>query len=633
MVLSTDQVLHSRTECYILKLTRMRNMKTTTNKTAKAIATATASKNLFFLSMILLSLLIPSSCNNFLDEPPLDRITEADVWRDKDLMDTYLYQIYEDMPWDYLKDFGGGAGWGAHRDALSDLAMSTYSWTPANNTLRPGKWGTGNNNWPLDWWGYFNIWKINYALESIMPLGEEVLTSEEKDNRLGELYFMRAYAYFAMAKRYGGVPIILEPQNPDTTPQEELFTTRNKEQAVYDQVLADAQLAFELMPHRWSALKGRAPKWAAKALESRAALYAGSIAKYGTVQLDGLVGIPADAAQAYYQTALDASDELIRNGGYTLFNNYADPAENFYRLFVDETDDESIFVKVWLPFEKGHSYDLYNTPYSYRVDWGSSMSPTKGLMDSYEIVTTGKLPNEGGSGLNPTKPYDNRDPRFKGTLLTDGDMFQGSPVETWYGTLQDGDIDTSPGVGKGKDGLGIHPDATKTGAYVRKYLNDSSSPLLIQQFYSGQDCILFRLGEMYLNAAEAAYELGNENAARDYIEPIRTRAGLEKELRLESYSGEALRDRLRNERKIEMAFEDHRYWDLRRWRMAEEALSVQTFGIRSLRNISNSGEVSFLYEVFEAEAEQMNFLPQHYVLPIGQDRINNNPKLIENPGY
>lgn len=261
------------------------------------------------------------------------------------------------------------------------------------------------------------------------------------------------------------------------------------------------------------------------------------------------------------------------------------------------------------------------------------MSPTKGLMDSYEILTTGKLPNEGGSGFNPTKPFDNRDPRFKGTLLTNGDMFQGSAVETWYATSRDGVIDEEPGTGKGKDGIGIHPDATKTGAYVRKYLNDSSTPLLIQQYFSGQDCILFRLGEIYLNAAEAAYELGNEGEARDYIEPIRTRAGLTQNLRLENLSGEELRDRLRNERKIELAFEDHRYWDVRRWRIAEEVLSVQTFGLRSLRNIDATGETSFFYDVIQSEAEQMQFLPHHYVLPIGQDRINNNPKLEENPGY
>ena len=302
-------------------------------------------------------------------------------------------------------------------------------------------------------------------------------------------------------------------------------------------------------------------------------------------------------------------------------------------MFVDETEEETIFLKVWLPFEKGHSYDLYNSPYSYRVDWGSSMSPTKGLTDSYEILSTGKLPNESGSGFNPSKPYDNRDPRLKGTLLTDGDIFQGSRVETWYATNRNGEIDTEPGTGKGKDGMGIHPDATKTGTYVRKYLNDGSSPLLIQQYYSGQDCILFRLGEIYLNASEAAYELGSESEARDFIEPIRTRAGLTQNLRLDLQSGEELRDRIRNERKIEMAFEDHRYWDVRRWRIAEEALSVQTFGLRSLRNISNTGEESFSYQVITAEAEQMKFLPHHYVLPIGQDRVNNNPKLLENPGY
>ena len=121
-------------------------------------------QNILILAILLLG---STSCQkDFLNEPPLDRITESDVWSDRDLMDTYLFKIYDNMPWDYLKDFGGGAGWGAHRDALTDLAMSTYSWTPANNTIRLGNWGTSTNYWPLDWWGYFNIWKINYALEN-----------------------------------------------------------------------------------------------------------------------------------------------------------------------------------------------------------------------------------------------------------------------------------------------------------------------------------------------------------------------------------------------------------------------------------------------------------------------------------
>jgi hypothetical protein len=585
------------------------------------------------LLFILFTLFFTGCSDDFLNQPPLDRITDSDVWSDQALMDAYIYKIYDDMPWDYLKDFGGGAGWGAHREILSDLARSTYAWTPASNTFRPGNWGTANNTWPLDWWGYFNIWKINYALQNIEAVEPDVLTSEERDHRLGELYFMRAYCYFAMAKRYGGVPIILEPQDPNTTPEAEYFPKRDTEQAVYDQVLSDAQLAFELLPNRWSGLKGRAGKWAAKALESRAALYAGSIAKYGTYEIDGLVGLPASDADAYYRQALDASAEIINNSGFTLFNQYPDPAENYYHLFVDETEDETIFMKVWLPFEKGHSYDLYNTPYSYRVDWGSSMSPSKQLMDSYEMLSTGLLPNEEGSGYDPQAPFDNRDPRFKGTLLTDNDLFQGSRVETWYATERNGELDTNTGTGIGKDGMGIHPDATKTGAYVRKYLNDGSAPLLIQQYYSGQDCIIFRLGEVYLNAAEAAIELGLEEEARDYIEPIRTRAGLQQHLRLEPYSGVELRDRIRNERKIELAFEDQRYWDVKRWLIAEEALSIQIMGIRSLRHVDDQGQETFTYETIVAESQKMNFYPRHYYFPIGQDRVNNNPKLIENPGY
>ena len=354
------------------------------------------------LAMLITILL---GCNDdFLNEPPLDRLTESAVWSDRALMDAYFFQIYENMPWDYLKDFGGGAGWGAHRDALSDLAMSTYSWTPANNSIRSGNWGTSTNYWPLDWWGYSNLWKINYSIENLENLTPGVLTEEELNNRKGEMYFMRAFTYFEMVKRYGGVPIILEAQNPETTPEEELFPARNTEKEVYEQVLFDAQLAFDLLPDRWSAEKGRAPRWAAKALESRAALYAASIAKYGTVQLDGLVGIPSSDADVYYSISLAASEEIIANGGYALFEAYQDKSDNYYSLFVDETDDESIFVKIWLPYEKGHSYDLYNTPYSYRVDWGSSMSPSKQLMDSYEMVATGLLPSESGSGYDPRNP-------------------------------------------------------------------------------------------------------------------------------------------------------------------------------------------------------------------------------------
>jgi hypothetical protein len=102
--------------------------------------------------LVLLVFTLVSCDDEFLNEPPLDRITESDVWSDRDLMDTYLFKIYDNMPWDYLKDFDG-AGFGAFRETLSDNAMSTYSWTASTNTFRPGNWGTNTNYWPLDYWG------------------------------------------------------------------------------------------------------------------------------------------------------------------------------------------------------------------------------------------------------------------------------------------------------------------------------------------------------------------------------------------------------------------------------------------------------------------------------------------------
>ena len=206
-------------------------------------------KNIKLIVAILAITFTVSCSDNFLNEPPLDRITENDVWSDKNLMDAYLFKIYDRMPWDYLESFWDVGG--SQRDALSDLARGTYSWTVLNNNYRPGIWGTANNTWPLDWWGYDVLWKINYSIENIDQAPASVLTIEERNQRLGELYFLRAYSYFELAKRYGGVPIILEAQNPDVTPQEELFPPRNTEKEVYEQVLTDTQAAFDLLPNRW----------------------------------------------------------------------------------------------------------------------------------------------------------------------------------------------------------------------------------------------------------------------------------------------------------------------------------------------------------------------------------------------
>lgn len=583
------------------------------------------------LSLLLISIIFFSSCKKFLNEPPLDRITEDAVWKDKALMDTYLFKIYDNMPADYLNDFGGAGD--AYRAALSDEARSSYDWTRATTSYRPGNWGTTNNQVPLDWWnsGYSSLYKINYSYGKIES--GSALTETDKNNRLGELLFLRAFTFFELVKRYGGVPVILVAQDPDTTPKEDYFPIRNNEKAVYDQIFADLDKAFTLLPDNWGKSVGRANKWAAKALESRAALYAGSIAKYGTVQLNGILGIPASEATKYYTRSLAASKKLISESPYVLFQKYPDATKNFMQLFLDETADESIFRKIFIPYEKGHEWDLKNVPYSYRVDWGSSLSPTKQLVDSYEVLSTGLLPAEPGSNFNATNPYQDRDPRLAATIITNNSTFQGLPVQIWYGTERNGTIDTKTGTGVGKDGMGIHPDVTKTGYYVRKYLYDASAPLFTQRYYSGQDCIIFRLGETYLNAAEAAVELGSDGEARTFVKPIRIRAGLKQNLDFATYGGIALRDRIRNERKVELAFEDQRYWDVRRWRIAVDALSIQVKGDRPLRHIDASGKESFTYEVINSETLKMNFFPYQYYFPLRNERTNNNPKLVENPGY
>ncbi|HVW61360.1 MAG TPA: RagB/SusD family nutrient uptake outer membrane protein, partial [Puia sp.] len=270
--------------------------------------------NKIFILLFVSGMLI--SCNKqVLDKEPLDIISDATVWGDKSLVNAYLTHIYYEMYW--LANESGGAGWNGDGfyaefevNEVSDECFPQWrDWNPSTAfRYKYGNLTIGGGL--LEWWGYSTIRSINEFIERVPT---SPLSPEEIKAKVAEARFLRAFCYFAMVKRYGGVPLITKVQSLND-PKDELYPKRNKEAAIYDFIVSETDAIANDLPETATGDDlGRPTKYAALALKCRAALYAGSIAEFGTVQLDGVAGIPADKAASYYQTAYDAADVIMKS--------------------------------------------------------------------------------------------------------------------------------------------------------------------------------------------------------------------------------------------------------------------------------------------------------------------------------
>ena len=258
------------------------------------------------IHIILISILCGlSSCTSVLDKEPLDIISDDVLWNDPVLIDNYLLQCYAEMCFFNEMPYGATQDWFNCMYATGFADESTSAWTQTPKThwlnISGGDW---------DWWGYPTVRKLNVFIEKMetAPVDEAVRTA-----RTAEARFLRAFAYFNMVKRYGGVPLILKAQQLSDSP-EELYPKRATEEAVYQFILDEMNDIIDnrLLPDAYGAADlGRPTLYAAAALKSRAAMYAGSIASWGTVQIDGLVGIPADKKEHFWQESLNASNRLL----------------------------------------------------------------------------------------------------------------------------------------------------------------------------------------------------------------------------------------------------------------------------------------------------------------------------------
>lgn len=406
-----------------------------------------------------------------------------------------------------------------------------------------------------------------------------------------EARFLRAFFHFKLLKRYGSIPLVtsvLSPQeanNIEPASYQEIVDFIVSEM---DAIQTELPVTFENVP---AAATGRATRGAAMALKARALLYAASP-----------LNNPDDDQESWVEAA-EASKAIIDSSFYSLESNYSDAFNNI-------TSDELIWER---RHGASNSFEESNFPAGFEGA-NPGTSPTQNLVDAYEMQSTGLPIEASGSGYDSDNPYEGRDPRFYETIIYNGSTWKGREVETWNGGL-----DGPP-----------QSDATETGYYLKKYVIEDISISPPQTTTRIHTWVVFRYAEVLLNYAEAMNEAyGPENAAgmgmtaREAVNMVRQRAGMPD---FPSGMSQAnFREKLRNERRVELAFENHRFWDIRRWEIGPSTTDI--YGMEITRN----DDGSFDYERELIEERVWNERRNRY--PIPQDELTKNQALQQNMGW
>lgn len=590
-------------------------------------------KHLYFVLAVLLA--FTACTDDILDKKPLDVITDLDVWKSEPLVRTYINGIYNKLDYTYVDQNN----------------MDNYPWqiTEAlymDDTGGPGfggvpKFGsfTKESSW-LNWWGYSQIRQMNYGLE-MLPTA--TISDAAKKSSIAEIRFLRAMSYFHMVKLFGGVPLILKVQGVND-PAEELYVPRAKEVDVYNFVISELDAIAADLPESVPASElGRPTKAAGLALKARAALYAGSIAQNGSVQLNGVVGIPAGQATSFFQKSYDASKAIMgisaATGKPALYKSNPDLVKNFQDIFFKSNNVEVIMAhNMWAAagFEGTGFPNIWNlteAPGSVHP-WGAGNATNCYLefVNEFENAdgSPGKLAINENTWTTTQELFGKKEPRFFASVYTENTPFETQEGTTFtpvrirmYSKVKtlEGTILTS---GTYKD-IPVAPTGQGKAFGCLKMTKGNQWP-------SAVDWILFRYAEVLLNHAESAFELGKTGEALAAVNLVRERVKLPP---LASITREAIR----HERRIELAFESLRFWDLRRWRTAESKLngSIYTTLELTLDYASYAADplkAKYLFKVIPADGGQvMVFGAKNYYHPITPARISNNKALVENPGY
>lgn len=578
---------------------------------------------------LIFSALILNCCENPLDDTPYNKYSAEFIFSEPKKAEEYVMRQYLVLP------YGSSESNGFNRleSGQSMIACASDEATPnvpgsAVDILTNGSWTPSSSN-PDDQWdvNYEFIRSTNIGLDNINLLPES--SADMRKQFYGELIFLRAFAHFELIKRYGGIPIVARKLNPDAN----LYIPRNTFEECVNFVVSQCDTArnYLLTPDLASGGQlGRISTGAALALKSRMLLYAASDL-YNGQGYDGtsnpLIGYGSYSKDRWASAAKAAAD-VIGLGYYALYKPSAITDEqndsvaslagekNYADLFYSLSGNkELILIRT---SAQGNAVEKKNTPVGYTRGQGTT-NPSQDIVDSYGMLN-GKGISETGSGYIAEFPYNNRDPRFNVSIFYNGKTWSGRQVETFTDGL-DNKISAT--------------NATKTGYYVSKFMK--SGIVISGSETKTNHCFpIIRYAEILLNYAEAMNETygpdvdpeGYGKTAREAVEEVRSRVLRPKDAALISVpSGDvsAMRNAIRNERRVELAFEDHRQIDVRRWKTAPQTLGQNLTGMK-ITKIDNI----LTYELQPNIAVRV-FETKMYLYPIPQSEMNKNKAFIQNP--
>jgi hypothetical protein len=613
---------------------------------------------------------VVSSCHK-LDLEPKGILGEPELFGNKNGVQKYFVQLYLKLP---IEDFiyyandgyrlGNTNSWEAYKNSQGQMSGELCGWA------------VGMAEAGFGYWPYSDIRIVNTFINNF-PNYKAKYDDATYNSLMGEARFLRAFFYEGLAKRYGGVPIITEVQDPVNGTPEELNVPRDTEYDTWKFIYDDLKFAMDNMSA--TSVAGRANKYVAAALMSRSMLYAGRVAKYTQYMgLDaeeavagGFAGIDPSKASEFFQYAYDAG-KFIEGGSYSLYTkNYPDKATNFANLFLDKSSSETIFTKGYDGQTFGHAYDAMLTPFPDMSSFtGNKCGPVLQFMQLYDFPA---LTDALGKPIRFNNRSDIKigmEPRLQGTCYFDGDVLRGVAFsiqrgiyKTFTGPASDAQFGSNAapvnapsnrllGIkGQKYNGVlitGDHGQFTTTfennaimGSIMRKYIDVNRPTPLVLNGKSNQSWIVFRLGEIYLNTAEAAYELDKRTEALDYVEKIRIRAGcivtrpaLDQTVSSTyGYPMEASLQFIRNERTRELYTENHWWWDIRTWRIADQVLNLFYPHALTCYYVFNEGKYIYLDEI-NRENRNMTAPKRAVYEKIPQGEINKNTNLLpQNPLY
>lgn len=590
----------------------------------------------------MLSLLAGTACQkNFLDKQPDESITIEEAFQKRAYAEAFLTDVYASMENEYY--FTDYLGTSPNPYIIASDEMNIPWPEKFEKLMNKGSWNPYNVDAQLWKNMYEGIRKANIFLANIdkTPL-DPVFTETDRQRWIGEATFQRAFYHFTLVRIYGGVPLM---DYAAGVADDFTKLRRAPLDSCVDFIVRECDKAINLLPMKVVTPRdlGRATAAAALALKARILLYRASPLWNGNpdyasfADKEGTKLFPQQYDAEKWELAAAAAKACIdqcEGVGYRLYNKHADPVHNYHQLFLENNNEEVLFA-----FNAGATGWMEKCAFPGSLGGWNGYNPTQVQVDAYEM-DNGMAPVTGyqASGApvinaesgykedgyatedgpanrwlaGVSNMYVHRDPRFYATINFNGAFFADRRMEFWQ----------SGADGRGNAGR----DYNTTGYLLKKHVNPASN--ITQGRFSLGTWIFFRLGGVYLDYAEALNEVqGPVTDVYKYVDAIRTRAGMPK--LPGGLDKTAMRARIRQERRVELAYESHRYFDCHRWKTAVQTDNGPVYGMNI--SVGTGLQDNAFYQ--RTLVETRIFQPKHYLFPIPQSEIDKAPALIQNPGW